>query len=91
MGNTNVWQVSSAGAVRTERTEITHIVWTGSGSAGDQVTLNDKTGNRIWQGTAPGTANYIGITFGENTFVARGGLEVETLDSGVLYVYYRVP
>lgn len=89
MANTIVLEASVSGTMTLERSQVTGIVWVGATTASDEAILRARNGSRIWEGRATGTDTYLGIRFTDDGVLAPQGLEVDTLDSGRLYVYLR--
>lgn len=91
MANTflpNVWRLDTAGVITTEAVRIRGLRWVSkSATAGDDISLEDKSGEKVWESVATGS-NYVEAQdFGVNG-QNFNGLELAVLDSGTLYVYY---
>lgn len=67
------------------RLHVTYVRWTGATTAGHVMVLNDSNGNLIWSGEADG-ANFNDL---QPVFQNVDGLNVATMQSGYLQVYYR--
>lgn len=64
---------------------ITYMRWTGASTAGHLLVVNDGDGDLIWDSEADG-ADFLDI---HPLFEDRKGINVATMDSGHLLVYYR--
>lgn len=86
--NSDVLKVDTGApiVVTAATTTISAIVWTGKGTAGDDLEVLDKAGgDTLFQAVAP-TANYTIILQLDNLLHA-GGVYVNVLDSGTVYFY----
>ena len=69
--------------------DITAIIWVGATTAADSVVLKEIGGDRIWEGRATGDNTYQGIRFDPDGLHVNAGIEVESISSARLYVYFR--
>ena len=65
------------------------IVWAGATSAGNTVVLKEPKGNPIWEGRATGSHTYIGISLPDEGLYMPNGIEVQNIDAGTLFLYFR--
>lgn len=80
---------SNSGDEVTGRQTLIGIVWTGATTAGDTCIVKERLAGRVWEGRATGTNTYIGISYPDDGIVSEGGFEVESIDSGTVYLYLR--
>ena len=81
-------KATAPGVLTTGQIYTNLITWTGAGSAGDQLVVVDNTGKDIWRSTAPSSDYVLSLSYGERA-VSLNGLNVLTMGSGTLTVYYR--
>jgi hypothetical protein len=72
---------------RPGRIVIDSVLWTGAGTAGDDLVLQDTAGDPIIALTASGT-NYSETWVPSSPFYSDG-VNVATIDSGEVFIYYR--
>jgi len=81
------WSLDTAAVITTDIMRIKKLRWIGGTTAGHVCRVEDNNGERIWESAANG-ANFVD----ESGFDDKGeqfpGLEVATIDSGILYVHY---
>ena len=81
-------KATSVAVLTTMQVNVSLMTWAGSGSASDSLVVVDNTGKDVWRSTAQG-ANYdLSLSFGERP-VNVNGINVTTITSGTLTVYYR--
>lgn len=78
-------KMSAAADVWSGRLQVTYMRWVAATAAGHVLEVNDGNGNLVWSGEADG-ANFNDIM---PLFQEVDGLEVATMTSGYLLVYYR--
>ena len=78
-------------ASTTAQLNILMAIWTGSTTAGDTCTLKQVGGDEIWEGRATGVNTYLGAKFsdGPDDLHVKGGVEVQAISSGKVYVYVK--
>lgn len=79
---------TTTGLKESGQLHIQALVWTGVTTAADTVVVKDSAGNTLWQAIAEGTATYVAQTFPGERGLACTGLNLTTLASGTLLVYY---
>ena len=84
----NVWVLDTAEAVTDEKVRVKALRWySKSASAGDDISIEDKNGEKVWESVATGS-NYVEVhDFGPVGYDFEG-FELAVIDSGALYVYY---
>ena len=64
------------------------MTWAGAGAAGDSLVVVDNSGKDIWRAVAPQTNYDLSFGVGERASEVNG-INVTSLGSGTLTVYYR--
>lgn len=81
-------KATGTGVLTTLPIRVQELTWTGVGSAGDSLVVVDNTGKDVWRATAPQTNYIISFGLGERPSDVNG-INVTTMGSGTLTVYYR--
>lgn len=67
---------------------ISLITWAGNGSTADALVVVDNTGKDIWRAFAQSPQYDLSLSFGSSP-VSVNGINVTTIGSGTLTIYYR--
>lgn len=79
----NPWSLDTAAVITTDKVRVKSLRWyTKSATAGDDISVEDAHGEKIWESVADGS-NYVEAQLIEEDFE---GFELAVIDSGVLYV-----
>ena len=81
---------NTASQTQTLPANIIALVWEGTTSAGDTVTIKRIGGANIWTGRTAVSNTYLGITFSDIGLRVSEGIECSQISSGQLYVYQKV-
>jgi hypothetical protein len=79
-------KVDTAGVVWEDRISIKQMVWQEPDAAGEDLVVKDSNGRILWDENAH--AGGTGISIEQDIGHPVNGVNVETIDSGVLYIYY---
>lgn len=81
-------KATSVAVLTTMQINVSMMVWSGSGTAGDALVVVDNTGRDVWRAVAQAAAYDLSLSYGERP-VNINGLNVTTIGSGTLTVHYR--
>lgn len=84
----NPWILDTAGVITTQPVNVITMEWVPN-AADDDLTINDTSGNVIWDRDAltGGTAGM--EKFGPSKFFRANGFNLSVIDGGTLYVYVK--
>jgi hypothetical protein len=80
---------TTTGVKETGQLQLQAFVWTGATTAADTVVVKDGAGNTLWTAIASGAQTYLGLTFHGARGLECTGLNVTTIASGTLLVYFK--
>ena len=86
-GNPFILDTAGGGVIFNDYIRIKHLRWVDAGAAGNHCSIQDAAGREIWRGVASG-ANFEEDSLSENLRFFKG-LNLATLDSGKVFVYYH--
>lgn len=64
------------------------IIWEGATSQGDTCRIDHIGGGLLWEGIAVSAQTYIGVNLGPEGIESPNGIEVVTLESGRIFIYF---
>ena len=79
-------KVTATGVVTTSIVQVVLFEWSGPGTAGDVLTLYDNRNEIVWNAVADEVNYDLWKAYGKP--VAINGLNMHTLGSGTLIIYY---
>lgn len=79
-------QAIAIGVITTLPMQVLQFEWSGTGSVGDTLLLEDNQGRIVWQAIANGTQYDFYKNYGNPTGV--NGLNLVTIGSGRLTIFY---
>jgi hypothetical protein len=85
----NPIKIDTQGTGLPEQLRVRKLRWVGATTAGHRITVADQYGNLFWESISPGD-NYLeesDFTMLKGNRAVLSGILVDTLDSGILYIY----
>jgi hypothetical protein len=78
------WKLTDAAVIATGIVHVTNLIWDSPSASADDIVIKDNGGNLIWEMKA--IAGGTGITYERGINASCNGFNLDTIDSGTLYV-----
>lgn len=83
----NPYIVDTAGIISSAPVFVKRMVWQEPAAAAEDLTVKDSEGKVLWDENSH--AGGTGISIEQEMEIDCNGITVETIDSGMLYIYYE--
>ena len=81
------YKIDTAGFVTNRLLTVLQIVWQEPSAAGQNLLVLDSNGRILWEETT--LAGGTGVSIEQDINTRCDGIDVPTIDSGTLYIYWR--